>query len=64
MLWLTVGLTVDGYPLNVGISLCLFENPCKSWKEKLKEETLSITSDLSCMFCFDSFFFDMTFLTI
>ena len=64
MLWLTVGLTVDGYPLNVAILLCLFENSCKSWKKIFKEETLSITWDLSWMFCFDSFFFDMVFLTI
>ena len=43
MLSLTVGLTVDGYLLNVAISLCLFENPCRSWKEILGEETLSMT---------------------
>ena len=50
MLWLTMGLTVYGYPLNVAISLYLFENPCKSWKKILKEKTLSVSWDLSWMF--------------
>ena len=59
MLWLTVGLTVDGYALNVAISPCLFENPSKSCKKLLEGETLRITWDLSWMYCFDSFFFDM-----
>ena len=59
MLWLTVGLTNDSYPLNAAISLCFFENPYKSWKRTFKEETLSITWGLFWMFCFDSFFFDV-----
>ena len=64
MLWLTVGLTVDGYSLDVAILLCHFENPYKSWKKIIKEETLSISWDLSWVFCFDSFFFGMFFLAI
>ena len=64
MLWLTEGLTVDGYWLNVDILLCLLENPYKSWQKKFKEEKLSITWDLSWMFCLDSFFFGMFFVTI
>ena len=64
MLGLIEGLTVDGYSMNIAILVCLLENPYKSWKKIIKEETLSITWDLSWMFCFDSFFFVMFFLRI
>ena len=38
MLELAVGLAFEGWPLNFAISLCLFENPCESWKKILAEE--------------------------
>ena len=50
MLWLTVGLTVDGWPLNIAISLYLFEIPCKSWKKILKKEMLNMTWHVSWVF--------------
>ena len=51
MLWLTVGLTIDGTLLNVAILLCLLENECNSRKKIRKEETISITWDVPWVFC-------------
>ena len=55
MLWLTVRLRAKSYPLNVAISLSVLENPCKSRKKTLKEETLKSDSHLPKIFliCFN-----------
>ena len=41
--------------MNVAISLCIFENPCKSWKNRLKEEMLSMIWEVLLLFFCNTF---------